>query len=77
MPWTSLFPEPILLKDGRSITTLGQARALMLNLPFRNQNRPHWRHADELLLDAAANSGSIEHAFHQMIRALTADGLMQ
>jgi hypothetical protein len=36
MPWTTVFREPIILKDGRTISTLGQARALMLNLPFRN-----------------------------------------
>jgi hypothetical protein len=42
MPWSREFSAPIALKDGRSITTLGQGRAMMLNLPVRHQVRPYW-----------------------------------
>jgi hypothetical protein len=76
MPWTSLFPEPIILKDGRTIATLGQARNLMLELPVRHQVGPYWQYAAELLLDAAAHKGSLDDAYHQMTRALTTEGLL-
>jgi hypothetical protein len=65
-----------MLRDGRSIATLGQARALMLNLPFRNQNRLHWQSADELLLAAAEHGGNLDDAYQQVTRALAADGLL-
>jgi hypothetical protein len=45
MPWTRKFPEPIKLKDGRKIATLGQARELMLALSERHQSRPFWQYA--------------------------------
>jgi hypothetical protein len=74
--WTTLFPEPIILKDGRAIATLGQARNLMLGLPVRHQVRPYWQYAAELLLDAAEHKGSLDDANHQMTRALTTEGLL-
>jgi hypothetical protein len=76
MPWTARFRTPVILKDGRLIATLGQARALMLNLPVRHQIRPHWQFAAELLLDAAEHHGNVEDAYQQMSRALTAEGLL-
>jgi hypothetical protein len=39
MPWTRKFPEPIKLKNGRKIATLGQARELTVALPERHQSR--------------------------------------
>jgi BarA-like signal transduction histidine kinase len=76
MPWTLKFPEPITLKDGRVIETLGQAHALMLALPVRHQVRLHWQYAAELLLEAAEYKGSVVDAYHQTTRALSADGLL-
>jgi hypothetical protein len=40
MPWSTRFPAPIILKDGRTIATLGQARAFMLTLPEQSQSDP-------------------------------------
>jgi hypothetical protein len=37
MPWTRKLAAPIVLKNGRKIATLGQARELMLALPERHQ----------------------------------------
>jgi hypothetical protein len=77
MPWTRRFPEPIRLKDGRTIATLGQARAVMLALPERHQSRPFWQYAAELLIDAAGRSNldSVDDAAAQLSRALSAEGL--
>jgi hypothetical protein len=54
MPWTREFPDPIKLKDGRTIAMLEQARELMLALPERHQLRPLWQYAAELLASAAS-----------------------
>jgi hypothetical protein len=76
MPWSTKFPEPIVLKDGRSIATVGQARSLMLDLPIRSQIRAYWQYAAFLPLDVAEHRGNLDEAYHQMMRALTADGLL-
>jgi hypothetical protein len=55
MPWSHEFSSPIALKDGRSITTLGQGHALILNLPVRHRVRLYWQHAAELLLSSVKN----------------------
>jgi hypothetical protein len=33
MPWTRKLSEPLILKDGRTLATLGEAREMMLSLP--------------------------------------------
>jgi hypothetical protein len=78
MPWTRKLPEPIKLKDGRKIATLGQARELMLALPERHQIRPFWQYAAELLIDAAerGDRASVDDAAAQISRALAAEGLL-
>jgi hypothetical protein len=78
MPWTRKFPEPIKLKDGREIATLGQARELMLALPERHQSRPFWRYAAQLLIDAAGRGdrARVDDAAAQISRALAAEGLL-
>jgi hypothetical protein len=52
MPWTEKLPIPIVLRDGRAIATLGEARIVMLELPVRHQVRPHWQYTADLLLEA-------------------------
>ena len=76
MPWSREFSSPIGLKDGRSITTLGQGRALILNLPVRHRVRLYWQHAAELLLIASENEGALEMARAQLSRALMIEGLL-
>jgi hypothetical protein len=77
MSWSREFGAPIELKDGRSIATLGQGRALILNLPVRHQVRQYWQHAAELLLIASENEGALEMAHAQLSRALMIEGLLQ
>lgn len=77
MTWTRKLPIPILLKDGRTIATLGQARDVMLALPEHRRMKPFWQYAAELLLDAAEQGGGdIDDAWAQLSRALTAEGLL-
>jgi hypothetical protein len=68
MAWSRKLPVSIRLNDGRTIATLGHARALMLELPVGHQVRPYWQFAAELLLDAAEQNGDIDEAWAQFSR---------
>jgi hypothetical protein len=76
MPWTRKFPEPIKLKDGRKIATLGQARVIMRSLPAASQSRDDWFYAGGLMLEAATAGGPIRETAAQLMRALKAEGLI-
>jgi hypothetical protein len=79
MKWTRQIPKFILLSDGRTIGTLGEARDVMLELSPLHQSREHWRSTAELLLRAAADSektNAITDAQAQLTRALKAEGLI-
>jgi hypothetical protein len=75
--WTRKFAKPIVLKDGRTIATLGQARELILALPERTQLRPYWQYAGELLLDAAEQGVDFTDAGAQVRGALSAEGMLR
>jgi hypothetical protein len=76
--WSKKFWKPIVLRDGRELATLADARDLMLALPERHQSRPFWQYAAELLIDAAERSSraNVDGAWAQLHRALTAEGLL-
>lgn len=59
------------------MTTLEDARDLMLSLPALHRENAHWRYAAELLLKAADRQEkyAVMDARAQMTRALTAEGL--
>jgi hypothetical protein len=76
MPWSRKLRVPIVLKDGRTIATLGQARAVMRSLPAISQSRDVWLYTDGLMLEAATSNTPIGEAAAQLRRALKADGLL-
>jgi hypothetical protein len=76
MPWTSKFRPSLVLRNGRSIATLSDARALILALPESHQERPYWQYAAELLLKAADGQETIAEARNQFLRALRGEGLI-
>lgn len=58
MSWSAyLDPFPIKLPDGRALETLACCRAFMLELPERDQLKPHWQAAAGALLSAAEHGG--------------------
>ncbi|HXW21034.1 MAG TPA: hypothetical protein VEK35_11070 [Roseiarcus sp.] len=76
MAWSRKFSPPVLLKDGRELKTLSDARDMILRLPEGQQRAPYWLHAGELLLYAAGNDREpIDDARRQLCRALHRDGL--
>jgi hypothetical protein len=76
MKWASKFPKQIVLKDGRAITSLIQARDLLVTLPPPHLKNSHWQYATDLLYDAAHNGDVVGTAYEQFLRALTAEGLI-
>jgi hypothetical protein len=77
MPWSKQFWKAIILKDGRVIVTLSDARDFMVDdLPDVRASAKYWQYAAKLLL-AAAESGKradIDAAGDQFARAAGVDG---
>jgi hypothetical protein len=48
-----LTPYPLPTKDGGVLRTIGDARAYMLALPKKREQRAHWQHACRLLMQEA------------------------
>jgi hypothetical protein len=76
MTWARKFAPSIELKDGRTIATLAEARAIMLSLSERRRRSEHWLYAGELLREAATTKGALGRARAQLSRALEAEGLI-
>jgi hypothetical protein len=78
MKWTSKFPRPIVLKDGRKIGSLIQARDLIVLIPSPHLQNAHWEYATDLIYDAARNGDevAIGLAYEQFTRALRVEGLI-
>jgi hypothetical protein len=76
MNWTVSFPGPaMILKDGRKISTLGDAHEVITDRPQFREGARYWQDAFELLTLAAQNQGWIIDAQRQLWRALRVDGL--
>jgi len=76
MAWNRKFPSPIVLKDGRTLVTLADARALVRSLSARRQRSEEWQYASGLLLEAATQNSGNAPTVVQLIRALKAEGLI-
>jgi len=74
MPWSRKLPTPIVLKDGRTLSTLADARALVLSLPASRQRDENWFYAMGLLHEGAVSGGPIRVTVAQLTRALKAEG---
>jgi len=78
MSWSRRFPTCLHLNDGRTLSTLAQARDLVLDLPQQDQANPHWTSAGEFLVQGAYRNRQtpIFDVRTQFSRALQADGLI-
>ena len=76
MPWTRKLATPIELKDGRTLVTLADARALMQSLPANRQRREHWLYAGGLMKEAASSGNSMGQTHGPLMRALRLEGLI-
>jgi hypothetical protein len=76
MTWVRKLAKPIALKDGRTIATLGDARAVMQSLSERRQRNELWLYVGALMLEAAVQRRATTEALAQLNRALKAEGLI-
>jgi hypothetical protein len=78
MKWTSNFPRPVVLKDGRKVVSLVQARDLIVLIPSPHLQNAHWECATDFIYDAARSGDevAIGVAYDQFLRALKAEGLL-
>jgi hypothetical protein len=67
---------PIVLKDGRTIATLCDARAVMLALPERRQRGEPWLCVGALMLEAEVQTGPLGETAAHLRRTLKAEGLI-
>jgi hypothetical protein len=78
MAWSYTFLTQIVLKDGRTISSLMQARAVMVELPAFRQTNSDWRYAGELVFEVSrhGDESALREAHAQMLLALQAEGLI-
>jgi hypothetical protein len=74
--WQSKLSRSLVVRDGRTLGTLAEARAFILKLPEADQHRSSWQIAAERLLEAAEKSGRIERATEAIERALFLQGML-
>src|SRR5580692_11133403 len=55
MAWSRKISPPLVLKNGRQLQTLSDARDMILGLLEGQQRAPYWQHAADLLVYAAGN----------------------
>lgn len=55
--WSRRFEDPILIPDGRKLTTLKQAAEYIIALPKAEHDEPKWQAAMEALILVAENGG--------------------
>jgi hypothetical protein len=76
MPWSRQLSAPIMLKDGRRLASLGDARQMMASIPDEHRTALHWQHAAVMLTRAAQAKCGIDEAQMQIALALKAEGLL-
>jgi hypothetical protein len=76
MPWTRKLPQSVTLKDGRTLVTLADAKAVVELLPTSHQWREHWLYASGLIKEAASSGGALGETQAHLIRALRLERLI-
>jgi hypothetical protein len=76
MPWMPKPRVPIQLRDGARLTTLADARKLIISLQEPRAAHPNWQLASDLLLAAAGDEIAWDKVGIQLRVALKAEGLI-
>ncbi len=74
MSWDRPFDHPVLLPRGAPARTLRDAAEYIRKLPKAEHDRPEWRLAIQMLIDAAENRGPMLFARMGILRAMEAEG---
>jgi hypothetical protein len=62
MSWSRAFDEPIALPNGRVLKTLSDAGHFVTSLPKAKHDRPEWRLAAAMLMQAADDGAPVMFA---------------
>jgi hypothetical protein len=76
MPWDRRFGVPIALLDGRSITTLSDAREVLLSVKPTARRGAIWRYLSTLLIDAAADRAAMAEVEEVLLRGLNSQRMI-
>jgi hypothetical protein len=76
MPWSRKLAKPIVLKDGRTIESLDDARAVMRSLPASRLRSEPWFYVGALLQESATFQGALSETQVHLTQALKAEGLI-
>jgi hypothetical protein len=76
MPWSFKLSPPIVLKDGRRLETLADARAFIFALPERQLDGPQLKLAVQMMDVASGDWMMVSEAGEQIRVALKAEGLI-
>jgi len=68
--WDQRFSEPIVVPEGRTLTTLRDAGTYISRLPKAEHEATEWQTAVQCLMQAADNAAPIEFAHIGMLQAL-------
>jgi hypothetical protein len=74
MSWSRTFDDTIVLPDGRKLVTLRDAGEYIAALSKAEHDRPEWRLAAAMLMQAAEDGAPVMLAEIAMRRALNVDG---
>jgi len=78
MSWSYTFLTQNVLKDGRTISSLMQARAVIVELSAFRQTNSDWRYTAELVFEASrkGDESALRDAHAQMLSTLEAEDLI-
>jgi hypothetical protein len=76
MPWDRRFGVPIALLDGRTITTLSDAREVLLTVTPTARRGAVWRYLSTLLIDAAGDRASMIEVEEVLLRGLNSERMI-
>ena len=76
MSWDRALNHPIVLKDGRTVTTLKDVRHLLRAIAPRYRQGAVWRYLGALVTVAAEDRVSTEDVAEVLARALRGAGLL-
>ena len=74
MSWDRPFDQPLPLPRGTPARTLREAANFIVTLPKAQRDRPEWRLAIHLLIDAAEDRGPMLFARLGILNAMEGDG---
>ena len=73
MSWDRPFDQPLPLPRGTPARTLSEAARFIITLPKAQRDRPEWRLAIHLLIDAAEDLGPMLFARLGILNAMEGD----